>query len=83
MSVFDASRQQDVVKMEHVLHDPAKSPAEKKKAESALYAIREQAKHPSIAKLRRDITEAHMRGDQKAIDRLTREAQRIDRDYTN
>lgn len=83
MPFYDASRQADIRKMQGVIDDPNKPASEKKRASEALYAIQNQSKYPSIAKLRRDITLAHQRHDQEAIDRLTKQAQHIDRDYAN
>lgn len=80
---FDPSRQADIYMLNKKLQDPTISDQERKKAENALYAIREQSQHPAIAKLRRELDGAQINGDKAKAERLVQEAQRIDRNYTN
>lgn len=80
---FDFSRQVDIARLEREINDPRTPDRVKRKAETALYAIKDQSKYRSIQKLREEITRAHLNGDTAKIERLTREAQRIDKDYSN
>lgn len=65
------------------LADPDLPEHERKKIQNALYAIKIQAKNPIIDRLRRDLDAAQRAGDKDKAERLIREAQKIDRDFTN
>lgn len=80
-SNLDPSRQTDYLKMLKKLNDPNISEAERKLADRALYAIKEQAKFKSITKMREEMHAAAQNSDRDKVERLADRAKRVDRDW--
>lgn len=79
---YDASRQRDIAKMQAKLQDPTISEGERQKAAEVLRSLKDQAGFSSINRMRENLARAQANGDKAAIDRLTEQAQRIDRDWS-
>lgn len=81
MPEYDASRQADISKLNAKIADPRTSAHERKRAEEALYVIRDQARSPSIQHMRERLYTATRNGDREAAERIAEEGRRMDRDY--
>ena len=78
---LDPSRQMDYLKMQEKAGNPNISNQERKRAEEVMYAIRDQSKHPSIARLREKMNVAIRNGDTALAEKISEQAKKIDRNY--
>lgn len=78
---MDRGRQHDMYFLERKLADPKTSERDRKKIQDAQHALRDQAQFASVRKLREAYDTAMRQGDKAKIERLTRDMQRIDRNY--
>jgi len=78
---LDPSRQMDYLNMQKKINDPNTPEHERKKAQDILYAIRDQSRHPSIARLRDKMQVAIGNGDKVLAEKIAEEAKKIDRNY--
>lgn len=81
MAEYDASRLADIKKLSAKIADPRTPAHERKRAEDALYIIRDQARSPSIQRMRERLYTATRNGDREAAERIAEQGKRMDRDY--
>lgn len=81
MPQYDAGRQADIRMLSNRLNDPSLTAQQKKKVETALYAVRAQADSKAIAKMREQMKAAVINGDKARIEQINKEAKRIDTDW--
>lgn len=78
---YDEGRKNDIDKLKERQLDYRRSDKERKVAGEVLYAIKHQNDSPEIRRMREKLHRATVNGDKEAIERISKESERVDRDF--